>query len=124
MVLSEPYNGLFPIMDSPQRRCLQLIECKYSKDSNILETIEHIHTIYEPLKHAIQLHNNGRIQVEVIPIVISKTKNFHTRTLAKIAKLVSLKENPPDTLTYKSLIHQAQKIVMMLHIHAQEYPKP
>lgn len=32
------------------RRCLQIIECKYSTDSNILETIEHIHTIYEPLK--------------------------------------------------------------------------
>ena len=43
------------------RRCLQIIECKYSTDNNILETIEHIHTIYEPLKQVIQLHNNGRI---------------------------------------------------------------
>ena len=55
------------------RRCLQIIECKYSTDNNILEIMEHIHTIYEPLKQAIQLHNNGRIQVEVIPIVISRT---------------------------------------------------
>ncbi len=55
------------------RKCLQIIECKYSIVSNILETIEHIHTIYEPLKQAIQLHNNGRIQVEVIPIVIKRT---------------------------------------------------
>ena len=103
------------------RRCLQIIECKYSTDSNTLETIEHIHSIYEPLKQAIQLHNNGRIQVEVIPIVISRTGNFHTRTLAEIAQLVSLKENPPDTLTYKSLPHQAQTIAMTLHIHAQEW---
>ena len=76
---------------------------------------------YEPLKQAIQLHNNGRIQVEMIPIVIRRTTNFHTRTLAEIAQLVSLKENLPDILTYKSLPHQAQKIVMMLHIHAQEW---
>jgi hypothetical protein len=55
------------------RKCLQIIYCKYSIDRNILETIEHIHIIYEPLKHAIQFHNNGQIQVEVIHIVISKT---------------------------------------------------
>jgi ribonuclease HI len=103
------------------RRCIQIIECKYSTDTNTLETIEHIHTIYEPLKQAIQLHNNGRIQVEVIPIVISRTGNFHTRTLAEIAQLVSLKENPPDTLTYKALPDQAQTIAMTLHIHAQEW---
>jgi hypothetical protein len=48
-------------------------ECKYSTNSNILETIEHIHTVYEHLKQAIQLHNNERIQEEVIPIVISRT---------------------------------------------------
>jgi hypothetical protein len=29
------------------RKCLQLIECKYSTENNILETIEHIHIIYE-----------------------------------------------------------------------------
>ncbi len=97
------------------------IECKYSTDSNILETIERIHTIYEPLKHDIQLHNNGRIQVEVIPIVISRTGNFHTYTLAEIAQLVSLKENPLDTLTYKALPLQARTIAMKLHIHAQEW---
>jgi hypothetical protein len=103
------------------RRCLQLIQCKYSTDSNILEVINHIHTIYEPLKQTIQLHNNGRIQVEVIPIVISRTRNFHTRTLAEIAQLVSFKENPLETLTYKSLPIKAQTIAMTLHTHAQEW---
>jgi hypothetical protein len=47
------------------------------------------------------------MQVEVILIVISRAGNFHTRTLAEIAQLVSLKENPPDTLTNKSLPHEA-----------------
>ena len=32
------------------RRCLQLIECKYSADCNTLYTINYIHNIYEPLK--------------------------------------------------------------------------
>ena len=80
-----------------------------------------MHTIYTPLKHAIQIHNNGRIQVEVMPIVISRIGNFHTRTLAEIAQLVSFKENPPDILTYKSLPHQAHTIAMSLHTHAQEW---
>jgi len=35
------------------RRSLQLIECEYSTNSNTLETINNIHTIYEPLKQAI-----------------------------------------------------------------------
>ena len=75
------------------RRCLQLIECKYSAHSNISDIIDHTHILYAPLKQAIQLHNNGRLQLEVIPIVISRTCNFHTRTLAEIAQLVSFKKN-------------------------------
>jgi len=36
------------------RRQLQLIECKYSTDGNVPEIINHIHTIYEPLKQSLQ----------------------------------------------------------------------
>jgi hypothetical protein len=86
----------------------------------MLDTIDHIHTIYAPLKQAIQLHNNERLQVEGILIAISKTRNFHTRTIAEIAQLVSLKENPPKTLTYRSLATRAQTISMTLHTYAQE----
>jgi len=35
------------------RRQLQLIECKYSTNGNIQEIINHILTIYEPLKQAL-----------------------------------------------------------------------
>ena len=86
-----------------------------------MNIIDHIHTIYAPLEQAIELHNNGRLQVEVISIAISRTWNFHTRTLAEITQLVSFKENPPDALTYKSLSTQAQTIAMSLHTHAQEW---
>jgi hypothetical protein len=103
------------------RRCLQLKDYKYSRDSNISDIIDRIHTIYTPLKPAIQLHNNGRLQVEVIPTVISKTRNFHTRTLAEIAQLVLFKKIPPESLTYKLLPSQAQTIAMSLHIHTQEW---
>jgi hypothetical protein len=104
------------------RRCLQLIECKYSTDSNLLDTITNIHNIYEPLKQAIMRHNRKkRLQVQIIPIVISRTGNFHTQTLAEIAQLISFQENPPDNLTYKSLPPQAQSITMAIHVHAQEW---
>jgi hypothetical protein len=59
--------------------------------------------------------------VQIIPIVISITGNFHTRTLAEIAQLVSFKENPPDNIAYKSLPPQAQTIAMAIHVHAQEW---
>ncbi len=85
------------------------------------DIIDHIHTIYTPLKQPIQLHNNGRIQVKVIPIVISRAGNFHTRTLPEIAQLVSFKENPLDTVTYKSLPPHVQTTAMTLHTHAQEW---
>ena len=107
--------------DIQRTKCLQLMKCKYSTYNNTSDIIDHIHTIYAPLKQAIQLHNNGRIQVEVIPIVISRIWNFHTRTLAEIAQLVSFKENSQDILIYKSLPHQAQIIAMSLHTHAQEW---
>jgi hypothetical protein len=43
-----------------------------------LETINNIHSIYEPLKHAILQHNKGRLPIQVIFVAISKTGNFHT----------------------------------------------
>jgi hypothetical protein len=43
-----------------ERRCLQLIECKYSTVSNTLDTMNSIHNIYEPLKHAIIRHNRNK----------------------------------------------------------------
>jgi hypothetical protein len=104
------------------RRCLQLIECKYSTDNNTLDTITNIHNIYEPLKQTIVRHDpKKRLMVQIIPIVISITGNFHTRTLAEIAQLVSFKENLPDNITYKSLPPQAQTIAMAIHVHAQEW---
>jgi hypothetical protein len=81
------------------KRILQLIEYKYSTDSNTLETINNIHIIYEPLKQVILQHNKERLQVQIIPIVISRTGNFHTSTVAEIAQHVSFKENSPDDLT-------------------------
>ena len=72
--------------------------------------------------HAIMRHNKKRrLRVQIIPIVISRTGNFHTRTLAEIAQLVTFKENPSDNITYKSLPTQAQTIVMAIHVHAQEW---
>ena len=61
------------------------------------------------------------LQVQIIPIEISITGNFHTRKLAEIAQLVSFKEDPPDNITYKSLPTQAQTSVMAIHVHAQEW---
>jgi hypothetical protein len=55
--------------------------------------------------------------------VVNKTSNFHTRTLAEIAQIVFFKENPPDTLAYKTLPTQAQTIAMAIRMHAQEWLK-
>jgi hypothetical protein len=103
------------------RRQLQLIECKYSTDGNITDIIDHIYTIYEPLKQALQTHSTLRADIKIIPIVISRTGTFNVKTLAEIAQLISLDEEPPDALTYKQLPKPAQQIAMTLHVHAQEW---
>ena len=58
--------------------------------------------------------------VQIISIVTSRTGNFHTSALAELAQLASLKENPPDNITYNSIPLQAQTIAMTIHVHAQE----
>ena len=105
------------------QRIIQLIECKYSTDTNMHIIIEHILELYEPLRRAIMLHATGewKATVQVIPIVISRTGSFHVKTLAAIAQLVSFQEEPPDTMTYKQLPRNAQHIAMALHVHAQEW---
>ena len=100
------------------RRQLQLIECKYSTDGNITDIIDHIYTIYEPLKQALQTHGTLKADIKIIPIVISITGTFNVKTLAEIAQLVSFDKEPPEALTYKHLPKLAQQIAMTLHIHA------
>ncbi len=39
------------------RRCLQLIECKFFRNTNTPDIITNIHNIYEPLKQDIMRHN-------------------------------------------------------------------
>jgi hypothetical protein len=105
------------------RRSIQLIECKYATDTNMQIVIDQIYDLYDPLKQAIMTHATGawKVDVHIIPIVISRTGSFHVKTLAEIAQLVSFKEEPPDTLTYRQLTRNAQEIAMALHVHAQEW---
>jgi hypothetical protein len=47
--------------------------------------MEHIDTIYEPLKQALQTYGTLKADVKIIPIVISRTCTFNVKTLAEIA---------------------------------------
>jgi hypothetical protein len=100
---------------------IQIIECKYSTDSNIQAIIEHIYNIYEPLRQSLQTYGTLKADIKIIPIVISRTGTFHVKTLAKISQLVSITENPPDELTFKQLPPTAKRITMALHEHTQEW---
>jgi len=82
--------------------------------------INHIYNIYEPLKQELQIHGTLKVHIKIIPIVISRTGTFNVRTLAEIIQLVSFREEPHDTLTYKQLPKSAHRIAMALHMHAQE----
>jgi len=107
---ARPNGKLIKYPTCKGRRQLQLIECKYSTDRNMQEIINHIHTIYEPLKQALQHHGTLKAYINIIPIVISIIGIFHVKTLAEIAQLVSFKEKPPDTLTYKQRPRPAKTI--------------
>ena len=102
-------------------RALQLIECKYATDTDMHEVIDRIHTIYNPLKQAIQDHGLWHDPIVIIPIVISRTGSFHVKTLAEIAQLISPDEEPPDGLTYRDLTPAARRLTMALHTHAQKW---
>ena len=123
--LKRPGRKLHP--NTPSRgnhkgqRVMQLIECKYSTDTRLQDTISEIHTKYAPLRQAIIDHGNWGGEVEIIPIVISRTGSFHTKTLAEIAQLISPQEEPPDALTYRRLPKPSQKLVMTMHVHAQNW---
>jgi hypothetical protein len=103
------------------RRQIQIIECKSSTDCNILKIIDYIYQLYEPLKAALQTHGNLKADIIIIPIVISRTCTLNVKTLAEITQLVSYKEEPPDTMTYKQLPNPAKQIAMALHTYTQEW---
>ena len=70
--------------------------------------IDHIHTIYEPIKQDLQTHGTLKADIKIIPIFTSQTGTFNVKTLAEIAYLVSFKEETPDILTYKQLLGPAK----------------
>ena len=101
-------------------RQIQIIKCKYSTDGLISTVINHNYNIYEPLKIALQTHIILRDTLKIIPVVvITRTGTFHVKNLAEIAQLVSFKEEPLDTLTFKQLPNATKKIAMALHVHPQ-----
>ena len=120
--LIDPHTGrLTPDLEYRGRRVLQLIECKYATDTNMHEVIARIREIYADLRDAILQHGWWEADIEIIPIVISRTGSFHIQTLAELAQLVSFEEEPPDEMTYKDLPLAAKRIAMALHTHAQQW---
>jgi hypothetical protein len=64
------------------QRQIQIIECKYSTDSNIQIVNDIIYDIYEPLRLALQIHGILKADIKIIPIVISRSGIFYVKTLA------------------------------------------
>jgi hypothetical protein len=103
------------------QRQIPIIECKYPADGNIQTVIDNVYAIYESLRVALQTHGTRKLDVKIIPIVISRTGTFHAKTLTEITRLVLFKEEPPDNLTFKQLSITSKKIEMALHVHAEEW---
>jgi len=53
------------------QRQIQNLECKYSTDGNMQTIIDHVYGIYEPLRQALQTYGTLKVDVKIIPIVIS-----------------------------------------------------
>ena len=85
------------------------------------EITARIPDLYSPLKRAIRIHGEWTDDIDIIPIVISRTGSFNVKTLAEIAQLVSFEEEPPDARTYNELPPDAKRIAMALHTHAQQW---
>ena len=84
-------------------------------------TTQEIIDKYTPLSQAIRTHGQWEGEIDIIPIVISRTGSFHVRTLSEIAQLISPQEEPPDTVPYRLLPKRARKVALDLHVHAQNW---
>ena len=101
------------------RRQIQIIERKYSTDSNIQNIIDHIYDIYDPLRLALQTNGTLKSDIRIIPNVINRIGSFHVKPLAENAQLVSFKEEPRNYLSFKQLPTTAKQLAITLHRHAQ-----
>jgi hypothetical protein len=107
------------------QRQIKIIECKYSTDGNIQNIIDHIYDIYdiyELLKVALQTHGTLKTEVKIIPIVISIAGTFNVKTLAEIAQLVSLKEEPPDVVSFEQLSTTKKSQYHFMYMHKNGSP--
>jgi hypothetical protein len=50
--------------------------------------IDLVYGIYEPLRLALQTYGSLKVDIKIIPIVISRSGTFHVKTLAEIAQLI------------------------------------
>ena len=112
---------LTPDLTYTGRRVLQIIECKFATDTDMHETTTKIKRLYNPLRQAIMDHGQWQGDIDIIPIVISRTGSFNTKTLAEIAQLISFTEEPPEEMTYRQMPPAAKRIAMALHTHAQQW---
>ena len=99
---------------------LQIIEGKYCTDHNAETIIDRIHSIYTPLKQAIQEHGAWPYEVTIHPVVISRTGTFHERTIETIHGLFTLKDKPPDDGKYATS-PEATTLIKEMHVHAVQW---
>jgi hypothetical protein len=80
----------------------------------------HIYDNYEPLILTFQTQGILKSEVEIIPIVFSRTSTFNVK---EIVKLLSFKEEPPDVLAFNQLPTTAKKRTFYsMYMHKSSSP--
>ena len=82
---------------------LQIIECKYSTDHNVVQVMDLIKQKYQDLATKIAAHGAWPGSIEIVPIVITRTGHYHEESIRQIVHLFALKNEPPDRLGYKDV---------------------
>ena len=100
-------------------RKIQIGEWKYCTDHNLSHTARLIRDKYTPLANAIRNHWPGT-EVDILPIVMSRTGTPHSSTIASLTSLLTLRTDPPDKLVTKARL-DTSRILSSLHAHTVQW---
>jgi hypothetical protein len=98
---------------------IQIGEWKYYTDHNLSQTAHLIRDKYTSLANAIRSEWLGT-QVDILPIVMSRTSTPHSFTITSLTSLLTLRTVPPDKLISKARLNTT-RIFAQLHTHTVQW---
>jgi hypothetical protein len=108
-----------------KRRCssirkIQIGEWKYCTDYNLSHTAQLIRDKYNTPPANALLSHWSCTNIDILPIVMSRTGTLHTSTIISLTALLTLRTDPPDKPISKARL-DTTRILSQIHLHTVEW---